>query len=79
MGVGGVAWAEIHWLDDNDVFKGGTGLINVAAGLSETTYQSRGGTYTSPAGTAKAKISIRLEGGALAAVNTLYVDDVSFE
>lgn len=79
MGVGGVAWAEVHWLDDNDVFLGGTGLINVFAGLSDTAYQARGGTYASPAGTTRAKISIRVEGGALAAVNTMYVDDVSFE
>lgn len=79
MGVGGVSWAEIHWLDDNDTFLGGTGLINVFAGLSDTAYQARGGTYTSPAGTTRAKLSIRIEGGALAAVNTMYVDDVSFE
>ncbi|MHC4854820.1 MAG: Ig-like domain-containing protein [Planctomycetota bacterium] len=79
MGEGGVAWAEIHWLNDSDTYMGGTGLLALWHGLSETSYQSRGGTFVSPAGTTKAKISIRLEGGALAAVNTMYVDDVSFE
>ncbi len=79
MGVGGVAWAEIHWLNDSDTYVGGTGLIALWHGLSDTVYQARGGTYVSPSGTTKAKISIRVEGGALAAVNTMYVDDVSFE
>jgi beta-glucanase (GH16 family) len=79
MGVGGVAWAEIHWLNDSDTYMGGTGLLALWHGLSETVYQSRSWTFVSPAGTTKAKISIRLEGGALAAVNTMYVDDVSFE
>ena len=78
MGVGGVAWAEIKWYNGTGGQIGGTGLINLWAGLSNTTYQSRGGTYTTPAGTASAQISIRLEGGAMAAVNTLYVDDVTF-
>jgi len=53
------------------------GLINLWADLSSSTYQQKGGTYTTPAGTASAQISIRLEGGAMAALNTLYVDDVS--
>ena len=78
MGVGGVAWAEIKWYNGTGGQIGGTGLIGVFQGLSNTTYQSRGGTYTTPAGTASANISIRLEGGAMAAVNTLYVDDVTF-
>jgi hypothetical protein len=77
MGTGGVAWAEIKWFNASSVQVGGTGLINLWAGLSNTTYQAKGGTYTTPAGTASAQISIRLDGGALAALNTLYVDDVS--
>ena len=70
MGVGGVAWAEIQWLDtdgsDGGGIKGGSGLINL--------YQLRGGTYTAAAGADAAQVSIRCEGGAFAAVNTLYVD-----
>ncbi|MBP6124832.1 MAG: family 16 glycosylhydrolase [Phycisphaerae bacterium] len=77
LGTGGVAWAEIKWLNAGGTQVGGTGLINLWAGLSNTTYQQKGGTYTTPAGTASAQISIRLEGGALAALNTLFVDDVS--
>ena len=79
MGVGGVAWAEIQWFDGSGGYVGGTGLIALWQGMSDTVYQSRGGTFVSPAGTASANISIRLEGGALEAVNTLYVDDVSLE
>ncbi len=79
MGTGGVAWAEIKWFNAGGTQVGGTGLINLWAGLSSTTYQQKGGTYTTPAGTVSARISIRLEGGALAALNTLYVDDVSLE
>ena len=77
MGVGGVAWADIKWFNASSVYVGGTGLINLWAGLSNTTYQAKGGTYVTPAGTASGEISIRLEGGAMAALNTLYVDDVS--
>jgi hypothetical protein len=77
MGPGGVAWAEIKWFNASGVQVGGTGLINLWSGLSNTAYQQKGGTYTTPAGTASAQVSIRLEGGALAAFNTLYVDDVS--
>ncbi|MFZ9012061.1 MAG: hypothetical protein ACO20W_09250, partial [Anaerohalosphaeraceae bacterium] len=79
MGDGGVAWAEIQWFNGSGGHIGGTGLINLFSGLSNTAYQAKGGTYTSPAGTASANISIRLEGGAVVALNTLYVDDVSFE
>lgn len=77
MGVGGVAWAEIWWFNASSTQIGGTGLINLWAGMSNTTYQAKGGTYMSPAGTTRAQISIRLEGGAMAALNTMYVDDVS--
>lgn len=77
MGPGGVAWAEIKWFNESNIQVGGTGLINLFAGLSDTVYQERGGLYTTPADTAKAEVSIRLEGGALAALNTLYVDDVN--
>jgi beta-glucanase (GH16 family) len=77
MGPGGVAWSEIWWFNASSVQIGGTGLINLWAGMSDTTYQAKGGTYVSPAGTTKAQISIRLEGGAMAALNTMYVDDVS--
>lgn len=77
MGPGGVAWAEIKWFNASSAQVGGTGLINLWTGLSNTTYQQKGGTYTTPAGTASAQVSIRLEGGALAALNTLYVDDAS--
>jgi hypothetical protein len=76
MGTGGVAWAEIKWLNAGGGQIGGTGLINLYAGLSNTTYTKKGGVYTAPAGTVSATISIRLEGGALSALNTLYVDDV---
>ena len=79
MEIGGVASAEIHWFDARNVPLGSTGLISLHEGLSDTVYEARGGTYTTPAGTISAQISIRLEGGAMAAVNTLYVDDVSFE
>jgi hypothetical protein len=79
MGTGGVVWAEIKWFNASSVQVGGTGLINLWAGLSNTTYQQKGGTYTTAAGTVSAQISIRLEGGAMAALNTLYVDDVSFD
>ena len=77
MGAGGVAWSEIWWFNASSVQIGGTGLINLWAGISNTTYQAKGGTYMTPAGTTSAQISIRLEGGALAALNTMYVDDVS--
>jgi hypothetical protein len=77
MGTGGVAWAEIKWFNASSTQVGGTGLINLFGGLSNSTYQQKGGTYTTPAGTVSAQISIRLEGGAMAALNTLYVDDVS--
>lgn len=76
MGPGGVAWAEIKWFNASNIQIGGTGLINLFAGLSSSTYQQKGGTYTTPAGTASGQVSIRLEGGALAAYNILYVDDV---
>lgn len=80
MGVGGVAWAEILWLDtdgsDGGGVKGGSGLINLFAGLNSSTYQLKGGTYSAAAGADAAQISIRCEGGAMAAVNTLYVDAV---
>jgi hypothetical protein len=76
MGPGGVAWAEIKWFDASNIQIGGTGLINLWAGLSNATYQQKGGTYLTPAGTASGEVSIRCEGGALAAVNTLYVDAV---
>jgi hypothetical protein len=76
MGVGGVAWADIIWFNDSIDEVGGTGLINLAAGLSDTTYGVAGGTYTAPAGADHAKVSIRLEGGALAAVNTISIDAV---
>ncbi|MHC5086402.1 MAG: Ig-like domain-containing protein, partial [Planctomycetota bacterium] len=79
MDVGGVAWAQIQWLNGSGGFISSTELINLFAGLSNSTYQSRGGTWTTPAGTASANISIRLEGGAMVATNTMYVDDVSFE
>jgi hypothetical protein len=78
MGVGGVAWAEIKWFNSSSGYLGSSGLINLWAGLSNTTYQLKGGTYTTPSGTASAEISIRVEGGAMVALNTLYVDDVSF-
>jgi hypothetical protein len=77
MGPGGVAWAEIKWFNASHIQVGGTGLINLFAGMSSTTYQKKGGTYTAPAGTAMGEVSIRLEGGALAAYNVMYVDDVS--
>ncbi|MCE5186263.1 MAG: Ig-like domain-containing protein [Planctomycetaceae bacterium] len=77
MGTGGVAYAEIKWLNASGGQVGGTGLINLHAGLSSTVYQEKGGTYTTPAGTASAQVAIRLEGGAMAALNTLYVDEVS--
>lgn len=77
MGPGGVAWAEIKWFNESSIQIGGTGLINLFAGLSDTMYQERGGTFTTPAGTASGQVFIRLEGGALPALNTLYVDDVS--
>lgn len=76
MGTGGVAWAQIKWFNASNAEVGGTGLINVFAGLSNTTYQQKGGTYIAPAGTATAQVSIRLEGGAMAALNTLYIDNV---
>lgn len=77
MGPGGVAWAEIKWYDENGIQVGGTGLINLWAGISDTVYQQKGGTYQTPAGTVRGDVSIRLEGGALAAFNTLYLDNVS--
>ncbi len=80
MGVGGVAWAEIMWLDtdasDGGGVKGSSGLINLFAGLDSSNYQLKGGTYIAAAGADAAQISIRCEGGAMAAVNTLYVDAV---
>ncbi|MBW8001135.1 MAG: family 16 glycosylhydrolase [Planctomycetes bacterium] len=78
MGVGGVAWAEIKWFNASSGYLGSSGLINLWAGLSNSTYQLRGGTYLTPAGTASAEISIRVEGGAMVATNTMFVDDVSF-
>jgi hypothetical protein len=79
MDVGGVAHAEIKWFNAVGTQVGGTGAINLYNGLSDTTYQARGGTYTTPSGTISAEISIRLEGGAMVAYNVLYVDDVSLE
>jgi hypothetical protein len=76
MGVGGVAFADILWWDAGGFQVGGTGLIPLAEGLSDTEYQVRGGTYTAPANADYAQVSIRVEGGALAAVNTLTVDAV---
>lgn len=76
MGVGGVAFADILWWDAGGFQVGGTGLIPLHEGLSDTTYQLKGGTYTAPAGADYAQVSIRVEGGALAAVNTLTVDAV---
>ena len=80
MGVGGVAWAEVMWLDtdgsDGGGVKGSSGLINLFGGLDSNVYQIKGGTYTAAAGADAAQISIRCEGGAMAAVNTLYVDAV---
>ena len=78
MGAGGVAWAEIKWFNASSAQVGGTGLISLWQPISNTTYQAKGGTYTTPAGTVSAQVSIRLEGGTMAAVNTMYVDDVSF-
>jgi hypothetical protein len=79
MDVGGVASAEIYWFDARNVELGSTGSINLHQGLSDTAYQAKGGTYPTPAGTTSARISIRLEGGAFPALNTLYVDDISFK
>jgi hypothetical protein len=76
MGPGGVAWAEIKWFNASNIQVGGTGLINIFAGLSNTTYQQKGGTYVTPAGTASGQVSIRLEGGAMPAYNVLYIDNV---
>ena len=76
MGVGGVAWAEIKWLNTDGGLISSTGLINLFGGLSNTAYSKKGGTFNAPGGTVSALISIRLEGGALAALNTLYIDDV---
>jgi hypothetical protein len=78
MGTGGVAWSEIKWFNASGAQVGGTGLINLFAGLSNTTYAKKSGLYTTPANTASAQISIRVEGGAMAALNTMYVDDVYF-
>jgi hypothetical protein len=77
MGPGGVAWAEIKWFNASSAQVGGTGLINLFAGLSNTTYTQKGGTYLTPAGTASGQVSIRLEGGALPALNTMYLDNVN--
>ena len=79
MDVGGVVSAEIYWFDARRVELGSTGLINLHEGLSDTSFQAKGGTYATPAGTTSARISIRLEGGAFPALNVLYVDDVSFK
>jgi hypothetical protein len=76
LGVGGVAFADILWWNEGGFQVGGSGLIPLGEGLSDTTYQLKGGTYTAPAGADYAQVSIRLEGGALAAVNTLTVDAV---
>lgn len=76
LGVGGVAFADILWWDAGGFQVGGTGLIPLGEGLSDTIYQLRGGTYTAPAGANYAQVSIRVEGGALAAVNTLQVDAI---
>ncbi|MBC8378367.1 MAG: FecR domain-containing protein [Planctomycetes bacterium] len=79
MDTGGVAWAEIKWFSASRAQVGGTGLIKLEEDLSDTVYEARGGTYTTPDGTTSAEISIRLEGGAMPAVNTLYVDEISFK
>ena len=79
MDVGGVAWSQIKWFNGTGGEIGATSLINLWAGMSSTTYQAKGGIFTTPAGTASAQISIRVEGGAMVATNTMYVDDVSFE
>jgi hypothetical protein len=79
MDVGGVVSAEIYWFDARRVELGSTGMIPLHEGLSDTSFQSKGGTYATPAGTTSARISIRLEGGAFPALNVLYVDDVSFK
>jgi hypothetical protein len=79
MDVGGVVSAEIYWFDARRVELGSTGMINLYEGLSDKAYQTYGGTYATPAGTASARVSIRLEGGAFPALNVLYVDDVSFK
>lgn len=76
LGVGGVAFADILWWNAGGFQVGGTGLIPLGEGLSDTTYQLKGGTYTAPADADYAQVSIRVEGGALAAVNTLNVDAV---
>jgi hypothetical protein len=76
MGTGGVAWAEIKWFNAGGGQVGGTGLISLASGLSNTTFVKKGGTYTTPSTAVRGQISIRVEGGALAALNTMYVDDV---
>ena len=76
MGVGGVAFADILWWNAGGFQVGGTGLIPLGEGLSDITYQLKGGTYTAPADADYAQVSIRLEGGALAAVNTLTVDAI---
>jgi hypothetical protein len=75
MGVGGIASAEIFWWDEGGFQQGGSGVIPLSEGLSNT-YQLKGGTYTAPAFADYAQVSIRLEGGALAAVNTLTVDAI---
>lgn len=76
MGTGGVAWAEIKWYNAGGDQVGGTGLISLASGLSNTTFTKKGGTYTTPSTAVSGQIAIRVEGGALAALNTMYVDDV---
>ena len=82
MGIFGNAVVVIGFTTTKELFPvqiagTATGLINLFAGLSNTVYQERGGTFTTPADTASGQVSIRLEGGALEALNTLYVDDVS--
>ena len=79
MDVGGVAWSQIKWFNASGGEIGATPLINLWAGMSNTTYQAKGGLFTTPTGTASAQISIRVEGGAMVATNTMYVDDISFE
>ncbi|MFZ9024886.1 MAG: FecR domain-containing protein, partial [Anaerohalosphaeraceae bacterium] len=79
MDVGGVVSAEIYWFDARRVELGSTGMIPLHEGLSDTSFQAKGGIYATPGGTTSARISIRLEGGAFPALNTIYVDDVSFK
>ena len=74
MGTGGVAWAEIQWLNSSNAVVGTSGLINLFAGLDSNAYQLVSGSYVAPENAEAMLISIRCEGGAFAATNTLYVD-----